>query len=64
MNTSNQYSLSGGAAEMYNHNGQVDKAGLNRLIGMMVKGKRLKSKPKGGVDKYILPLAKVGYKGG
>ena len=50
-------------AKIYNHNGQIDKAGINRLIGMMVKSKVLKTRPSGGADKYILTLAQVGYKG-
>jgi NitT/TauT family transport system substrate-binding protein len=56
------YDLFLNKARMYSHNGRIDKAGLNRLIGIMLKSKTLKSKPSGSVDKYILSLEKVGYK--
>jgi len=47
-------------AKTFNNDGHIDKAGIERLVKQMVKGKILKSAPAGGVDKYILPLSKVG----
>jgi len=47
-------------AKTFNHNGKIDKAGIQRLVKQMVRTKILKKAPTGGVDKYILEHSKVG----